>query len=395
MHHSAVRAATIRTTAPALRARAQFAVEAHKARAFGKPFMAAVLESLARTIWSVPAVLHKIETWPGDLASAGVIFRVNAGLHALARSGRFPMLQDIYRVAETDTVPDPVQLDFAVTQALLAGEDVLLDWLRGPTQTNEIARVAGLAAVLAELSAQQSLPCRILELGASAGLNLNLEHYHLKLGQLRLGPAASAVHIAPRWSGPSPLPGEVVIAGASGVDLCPLDVTRPEEAERLAAYIWPGEKARAERLQTAIALAHQFPPRVAEGSAAAWLEQELEAPQPAGERRVVFHAMALQYMPEAERARIGQLLNTAGALASPERPLAHVAIEWNALRSDVEVRVACWDGSPAGGVAKLAALTHPYAEWFEWRGLFDQPCRLMRDPGRARKGPTLGHSRSS
>lgn len=369
MHHSAVRADTSVSTAPASRTHAQLAVEAGKARAFGKTFIAAVLESLARSLQSAPAVLHTIEAWPGDLASAAVIFRLNAGLHALARSGRFPMLQAIYRGADVDTTPDPILLDLAVMQALEAGEAELLDWLRGPTQTNEVARVAGLAAVLAELSAARPQPCRIFELGASAGLNLNLACYNIRLGELRLGPAASAVRIAPRWSGASPLAGPVAIAGASGVDLCPLDVARPVDAERLHAYIWPGERARTERLQRAIALAQEHPPHVEQGSAAAWLKQQLKAPQPAGERRVVFHAMAQQYMPADERARIGALLAVAGARASAERPLARVAIEWNAARSDVEVQVACWDGGRHDGAVTLAARCHPYAEWFEWYGL--------------------------
>lgn len=372
MHHSAVTADTSVSAVPASRAQAQLAVEAGKARAFGKTFIAALLESLARRLRSAPAVLHTIESWPGDLASAAVIFRLNAGLHALARSGRFPALQAIYRSADVDTAPDPDLLDAAVTQALVAGESELLDWLRGPTQTNEVARVAGLAAVLAELSAAQPMPCRILELGASAGLNLNLAYYAIRLGELRLGPAASAVSIAPRWSGPPPLGGPVIIAEASGVDLYPLDVTRPADAERLHAYIWPGEQARTERLQRAIAIAHDHRPRVEQGSAAAWLEQQLKSPQPASERRVVFHAMAQQYMPSAERARIHQLLACAGARASAERPLAQVAIEWNAARSDVEVKVTSWEGSSCDGTAILAARCHPYAEWFEWHGLRGQ-----------------------
>ncbi len=369
MQHSAILATPFASAAPAPRTQAQLAVEARKARTFGKTFMASVFESLARTLWSAPAVLQTIETWPGDLASAGVIFRVNAGLHALARSERFAALQAIYRGAGAGTVTDPVQLDLAITEALAAGEDVLLAWLRGPTQTNEVARLAGLAAVLSELSAASPLPSRILELGASAGLNLNLAHYAIRLGELELGTPTSAVQIAPRWSGPSPIAGPVVIADASGVDLCPLDVTRPTHAERLHAYIWPGENAREERLCKAIALAHRHPPKIEQGSAADWLERELKAPQPLGERRVVFHAMVLQYMPEAERVRIRQLLAEAGACATVERPLAHVAIEWNAARSDVEVKVASWDGSDPKVTANIAARCHPYAEWFEWYGV--------------------------
>ncbi|KUR70909.1 hypothetical protein AQZ52_13930 [Novosphingobium fuchskuhlense] len=369
MHHSALAATPSVSADPAPRAEAQLAVEAAKARAFGKAFVAAVLDSLGRTLCAAPTVARTIETWPGDLASAGVIFRLTAGLHALARSQQFPMLHALYRDAGAATVPDPVQFDLAVTQALVLGEDALLAWLRGPTQTNEVARIAGLAAVLADLSAAQPLPCRILELGSSAGLNLNLAHYAITVGAVELGKTGSAVRIAPRWSGPSPAAGPVMIAGARGVDLCPLDVAHPGDADRLHAYVWPGERARTQRLGAAIALARRHRPRVDAASAAAWLEQQLESPQLAGERRVVFHAMTLQYMPPADRARIDRLLADAGAQASPARPLARVAIEWNAARSDVEVLVTCWDGRPQDGTTTLAARCHPYAEWFDWIGL--------------------------
>lgn len=369
MHQSAVCVAQADPALPLPRALAQIGVEAGKARAFGKRFVAAILESLARTLAQAPALARRIETWPGDLASAGVIFRLNAGVHALARSGRFAMLRQIYNAADMGTEPDPVVLDQAMVEALVLGEAELQAWLQGPTQTNEVARLAGLAAVLAELSAVQAMPCRVLELGASAGLNLNLAHYAITLGCHQIGPSASAVRIAPRWHGPAPCAGPVTIADASGVDLCPLHVADPGDAERLHAYVWPGERARAERLRAAIALARRHPPQVEQGSAAAWLEHRLASPPPAGERRVVFHAMALQYMAQEERDRIDRLIAASGAQAGPDRPLVRVAIEWNAARSDVEVQVTGWNGGPRDGVATLAARCHPYAEWFDWYGL--------------------------
>jgi hypothetical protein len=356
---------------PALRGEAQLLLEAAKAQSFGKHFVAALLEGLARTLWHAPALVRVIEEWPGDLASAGVIFRLNAGLHALARSGRFPELEAIYAAATTATVPDPLRLDSALALALRDGEDDLLMWLTGPTQTNEVARIAGLAATLMELSALREMPCRLLELGSSAGLNLNIAHYDLCIGGVRVGDVASDVHIAPRWSGRSPRPGKLRIISAEGVDLSPLDVARPGDAERLHAYVWPGERDRSERLRGAIALAQRFAPRIEQGSAGPWLARQLALPQAAGERRVVFHSMVLQYLPEAERLSIDRLLAAAGTRAAPDRPLVRVGLEWNEWRTAVEVRVTQWDGGPHSGQPKLAARCHPYAEWFEWLGLDD------------------------
>lgn len=369
MFTSAIRAEPVTCLRQTTRAEKHLLLEAAKAQSFGKHFVAALLESLARTLWHAPALVRVVEDWPGDLASAGVIFRLNSGLHAIARSGRFPALKAIYSAANSATVPDPLHLDPALALALHDAEDELLLWLTRPTQTNEVARLAGLAAVLMELSAGRDMPCRLLELGSSAGLNLNLAHYDLSIGGARAGDPASDVHIAPRWLGGAPLPGPVRITEARGVDLCPLDTACPEDAERLQAYIWPGEQDRTQRLRAAISLAQKHRPVVDRASAAEWLMRQLAAPQAEGERRVVFHSMVLQYLPEAERFMIDRLMATSGTRANPDRPLARVGLEWNEGRTAVEVRVTQWDGQRHSGRATLAARCHPYAEWFEWLGL--------------------------
>lgn len=375
MYISAGELLPVTASAAMPRTQAQLAIEAAKARTFDKPLVAAILESLARTLGHAPRVADMIEHWPGDLASAGVIFRLNAGLHALARSGRFPMLQDIYRSAIRATVPDPLTLDLAITLALSDGERDLLRWLSGPTQTNEIARVAGLAAVLVELAAERPMPCEVLELGASAGLNLNIARYDLHIGGVRAGDPASGVRVNPQWRGPSPLPGELVIAAAAGVDLNPLDMRRQDDADRLHSYIWPGEHERSDRLQAAIALARHHPPTVEQGFAGTWLARRLAMTQRAGQRRVVFHSMVAQYIPMAELRVIDQLLARAGASASHDAPLIRVGLEWNADRSAVELSVTQWDGGADSGRTIMAARCHPYAEWFEWFGLGVRPAR--------------------
>jgi hypothetical protein len=257
--------------------------------------------------------------------------------------------------------------------ALSDGEDNLLLWLTGPTQTNEVARVAALAAALAELSAESALPCSLIELGASAGLNLNLAHYDICMGGHRVGDPTSDVRIAPRWSGRAPLPGRLLINRAVGVDISPINVARAADSERLHAYIWPGEHARTERLRAAIALTRHRGPVVEQGRAGIWLGKQLAAPQSSQERRVVFHSMVLQYMTTAERQQIDRLMAAAGAEASAERPLVRVGLEWNEDRSEVEVRVTQWNGRPGSGRTRLAARCHPYAEWFEWLGLAPGP----------------------
>ena len=331
-------------------------------------FVAAILESVARVLPQAPSLAHAIDTWPGDLASAGVIFRLNAGLHALARSGHHPGLAAIYSRAQPAQAPESSLLDRTLSIALHDCEADLLEWMSGPTQTNEVARVAGLAAVLMELDARAPMPTHLLELGSSAGLNLNLRHYSLRLGTHRTGDPASALSIAPRWIGPSPKGERIDLASAKGVDLNPLDVRRDADSERLHAYIWPGEQVRSERLRAAIAIARVHPPQVDRGRAGEWLVRELAAQQPQGERRVIFHSMVTQFLPESDRRMIDWAMAEAGRAAIPAAPLVRVGLEWNPGRTAVEVTVTQWNGLPESGHPVIFAECHPYAEWFSWIG---------------------------
>ena len=350
------------------RAVRQLRIEAAKAHGFGKPRAAALMAALARVLPQTGGpVFAAIETWPGDLASDGVIFRLNAGLHALALAGREAgVLGALYRGG---AMPSSFALEAALAHALDVHAEDLLGWLAHPTQTNEVARVAGLVAALLELGRTAALPCEVLELGASAGLNLNFPRYAVELGAVRACAGTSTVRISPEWRGAGLPAGTLAVTAARGVDLHPLDPGLEADRARLAAYLWPGEAARAARLAAALGMAQDVPPQVDTGLASAWLLQRFAEPQPEGVRRVVFHSMMLQYASTAERAAIDHAFALAGARAQPDRPLARVSIEWRADRAAVELRIAQWDGAANRGESRLAALCHPYCEWIDWRGL--------------------------
>lgn len=355
-------------TLPASEGRAvrQLRIEARKAHGFGKPRAAALMEALARVLPRAATIFAIIERWPGDLASDGVIFRLNAGLHDFALSDHGGVLGALYG---SGPLPSDAQLDRALARVLDERAAALSRWLSHPTQTNEVARVAGLVAVLGELAARDGLPCEVLELGASAGLNLNFPHYAIVAGAARVGPNDSPVTLAPDWRGRAAAMAPCDIIGARGVDLHPLDPANADDCRSLSAYLWPGEAARAARLAAALDVARCHPPMVDTGLASAWLLQRFAEPQAHGTRRAVFHSMVLQYASAAERAAIDFAFSLAGARAEPGRPLARISLEWRADRGAVELRVAQWDGAGQRGESRLAALCHPYGEWIEWRGL--------------------------
>jgi len=345
--------------------REALAHQAELCRSTGSTFVAKVLEAVGRHLPLAPISSRMIQGWTGDLFAAAVALRINGALHALARRGKPQSLADLYSGEHDD-------FDGAITEALSQEDQFIADWLRHPTQTNEVARGAAIMSALMTVAAERPMPFQLLELGASCGLNLNLARYAYRLGSVSAGDPASAVCIAPHWRGADPPAGEVSIAEARGVDLSPLSASDPTHRERLLAFTWADQPARLERLEAALRVAVAHPPEVHQGEAKPWLERRLAEPQPEGVCRAVVHTMFLQYLTDRDRHEIAAMLATAGASATAERPLVEIGLEWTSDRREVQLRCTRW---PTGESTVLATC-HPYGDWMEWHGL--QPAQSVR-----------------
>lgn len=326
-------------------------------RAMGSPFAAEVLDAAARVLDNATLTGLTVLGWPGDPDKAAVALRLGGGLHALARERSCLALTALYDAKSGD-------FDAAVREAVASHDAWLADWLASPPQTNEIGRSAAVMAGLMTIAARTGRTIELLEIGASAGLNLNLDRYAFDLGGVSAGDAASPISIAPEWRGPPPPHAPVSIAGRRGCDVAPLDAADPETATRLIAFVWADRPERIARLEAAIGLAARHPPVVDRADAVAWLAQRLARPQAAGVARVVFHTIVLQYLTRQARAEVGALVEAAGTRATPERPLAWLAFEWDGERSLVELVLRLW---PGGGETLLAT-AHPHASWIAWTG---------------------------
>lgn len=337
--------------------RADLMRQALAACALGSPFVRDVLAAAARQLPRAPLLALRLATWPGDRAAAALALRLNGALHALARSGVVASLAAVYAARAGD-------IDRAVADAFAMADATLADAVPVPTQTNEVARCGAIVAGLMTAAAQFDQPIDLLELGASAGLNLNLAHYAYCLGGTAAGDPAATVRIAPRWQGTAPRRHPVRLASASGVDQAPLDVTDPQACERLFGFVWADRDDRMAQLQAAIRLARQYPPRIDRGDAADWLETRLMRPQAAGVTRAVVHSMLRQYCDIATRARIARALAQAGARADASRPLVHVSYEWDEGRRKVELVLTTWPH----GETRLLAHPDPYGDHVHWFG---------------------------
>jgi hypothetical protein len=185
-----------------------------------------------------------------------------------------------------------------------------------PVQTNEVGRSAALAIGFAAVAEATAKPQRLLELGASAGLNLNWDRY---------GYSSAAIEVASR----------------EGCDAAPVDPGAPEGRETLFAYVWPDQEARLARLAAALEVAAAHPVTVDQASAPDWAAAKLAEPAP-GLATVVFHSLFIQYLRPEDRARLEATIAAAGDRATAAAPLAWLRME--GAGEMAELRLTLWPG---------------------------------------------------
>jgi hypothetical protein len=304
------------------------------------------------------AFLQTMRDWQGAPLADALPLRAAGGIHSLRLKGAEPQLEAIYT--------DQAEVDDAaiVAAAIRAHEADLLPWLDGPPQTNEAGRSSNFIAAMLWLS-EQGLPAKFqcLEIGSSAGINLMLDRYHYDLGGVQVGPEPGAMRFKPDWTGAAPPDGAIEIVSTKGCDVAPVDLTDPEQALRLRAYIWPEHTVRFERMAAAIAEAAKSPPDLVHMNAADFVEAELAKPQADGVTRMLMHSIVWQYVPEDQKARVTAAMAAAGARATPERPLAWVSLEANRVLHIHEMTVRYW---PGGAEPVTVTRAHPHGASLEW-----------------------------
>jgi len=301
----------------------------------------------------------RIREWAGVPLADGLPLRAAGALHGLYLSGEAPELAPIYRGEPADDIA-------LVKAAAVRHAEALQPWLDGPPQTNEAGRSSGFVAAMLWL-AEQGLPARFapLEIGSSAGINLMIERYRWNLGGVEVGADDPVMRFQPEWRGPPPPAHAIRIAVPQGCDVAPLDLTAPAQALRLKAFIWPEHTERFARLEAAIAAAKEQPPRLVKMRAADFVESRLARPQEEGTTRVLVHSIVWQYLPDEEKQRITEAMEAAGANATPERPLAWIALEADRVAMGHALRVRYWPGD--GETHRLGA-AHAHGAWLEWLG---------------------------
>lgn len=331
-------------------ARDGFRQQARWCRAMGAERTAALCEALAEQLNGASETGRRVLDWPRDTLADAVALRLVGGLNGLRAAGATDLA--------TAFSGKPGDIDAAVTRH----DAALQSWLDSAPQTNEPQRSAALMTGLLDVVARFGQSLEIIEIGSSAGLNLNIARYRFDLGGVSIGPADAILTMTPEWRGPPP-PGPLMqIVSARGCDLRPIDLADPAAEAQVAAYIWVDNPERLERLRIAAALVRAYPPRIDRGDAADWVEARLAEPQPAGVTRVLMHSVTWQYLPGETQRRITTAMERAGASASAAHPLAWVTMEPDRDLSAHRIGVRTW---PDGGERRTIGAAHAHAKWVE------------------------------
>jgi hypothetical protein len=304
----------------------RFASQAGHCRTSGSPLTAAVLSGASHELTRRGPVRDLLAPLAEEPAGSAVPLRFSGALHRLVLERLAPALALHY--PSVGGTPDldrvwPLARDVI---AALDGSPVLPELLRRPVQTNEVGRSAALLGGLFQLTRLTDLPVRLLEVGASAGLNLRVDHYAYEVGGDVHGDRDSPVRLREPWVGVVPGYAPLEVVSRRGCDPSPLDPGSTADRLTLTSYVWPDQAERLERLRGAFAVAAQVPAVVEQASAADFLRRELAEPQP-GVATVVWHSVVWQYLRPEERAAVEQVLEEAGSRATRAAPLARLRLE--------------------------------------------------------------------
>jgi hypothetical protein len=322
------------------------------------------------------ALCHGIATDPDALALAALAppgqpapNLLLAAVHDLLLRGTEHPLRAFY----PDLVPNPAPPESAYPafRAFLSDHrDEIAVLLRARlVQTAQVRRCAVLLPALALVHARGGgLALALIEVGASAGLNLLIDRYAYSYSDdaraIVIGDPSARLTLSCELRGAwPPLPATLpLIAFRLGLDLHPIDAHDPEATRWLRALIWPDEAGRARDLEAALAIASADPPPLIAGDALATLPGALQS-APAHATVVVYHSHTLNQFAPAARERFDALLRE----ASRARPLCRVAMEF-AGTADPEPSLTLFTYEDGERRDEPLGVCEAHGAWLAWQG---------------------------
>jgi hypothetical protein len=306
----------------------------------GSVVYAEVLDAVIADVGAEGPCAAVLRPHEGEPFGTALPLRFLGSVHRLVLEGRAPQLAAHY--PSVGGTPGPsLADDFVAAVAELQPEiEARIDH---GVQTNEVGRSAALVGGFVEVARRSGLPLRLLELGASAGLNLRWDRFWYDTGGSTFGDPASAVRFIGVWDDPPPVLDDtaVDVVEREGCDRSPIDPSTEDGRLSLRAYLWPDMVDRRARLDAALDIAAGVPARVEAADLGEWLEARLAA-WVSGRATVVYHSIVWQYVDGSSRDRMRAALRGAGGMTSDDAPLAWLRLEPAGRVADL--RITWWPG---------------------------------------------------
>jgi hypothetical protein len=311
--------------------------QADACRMIGSPLYAGLLERAAEDVEALGPAWQILRGHEDDPRFSVLGLRLLGAVNRLVLTGREPALAAAYRDGRAPEAWEQLRDTLHRNGSELRGS------LERPVQTNEVGRCAALLFGFLTVAAETQLPLRLLEVGASAGLNLRWDRYRYRANGFSWGLDGSPVEVTFELDGkpPTPLPTAIEISSRRGCDAAPIDPTTAEGRLTLLTYIWPDQHDRITRMQAALEVADDVPAPLDREDTAAWTRRML-AEQVPGEATVIYHSIVSQYLSDEERAALFGCIRDAGERAGADAPLAWLRMEPNDDRADVHLTL--WPG---------------------------------------------------
>lgn len=307
---------------------AHFQQQAGFCTEYGSPFTGALIEAMARDLEQGGPVAALVSDWSTNPAADALALRLAGALHEAVLTGRDQALAALYAAGDANAAWPAARTLFA------RDRDAVRAFIQSPPQTNETRRSIALLAAFLAFAERWRGPIDTLEIGASAGLNLNWDRFAYQTPSWRWG--EGAVRIDTDWHGPPPaIDARPSVRHRAACDLNPLDIRDEAQRLRLKSYVWPDQPDRLARFDAAVALAVASGVRVERADAAEWLARKL-ADRAADAATIVYHSVFLQYPPKDTRAAIIAAVTEAGKRATAAAPLAWVRMEPEAVLDGVQ-----------------------------------------------------------
>jgi hypothetical protein len=219
------------------------------------------------------------------------------------------------------------------------------------TQTNECRRCV---ALLPMVAMAEFRAFHLIDVGASAGLNLGLDRYGYRYDDEEWHPDAEPL-LEAESRGVAPELVEIEVLSRTGLDVNPLDPADESARRWLDALIWPEHVERRERLRTALDMVASLDIDMIAGDALETLPTALDR-LPAGEPAVVMSSFTLNQFDAAQRDDLDSIVS----VARSARPVHRVSMEV-LDKADDWARLIVDDGNGAS----TAGQAHPHGEWIE------------------------------